>query len=1102
MNSDENKLLFNKLNRFINKYYKNKILKGILLLCTALLLFLIVFSAFEYAVRFNKNIRIILFWIYFIINLSIFIYYLLIPILNLFRIGEIISYEEAAIIIGKFFPEIDDKILNVLQLNQLNKNENSLIEASIIQKTKRLSSFSFRKVVKYSENKNYLKWLSFPILIILIILISGNKHVITESSARIIEYNREFIPKAPFKFEVINENLNVIQYENINVKLKLNGEKIPNNVSIEVNGNLFTMKKKDLQNFEYEIVNIDKDTKLRFYASGFYSRFYKIKVLYRPAILEFTTTLDYPSYTGMINDKFENIGDLTVPEGTKINWDFTLINSDSLFFTFNDLNKKIKIGTMPIQIEKKIKSTCEYSVLTKNNFLISKENKYSISVIKDQYPTIEVDEFIDTISKKIYYTGVINDDYGLNKLIFKYSLTQEDTTLEHERNIKINKLTEEKFYYMLDLDSLKLNPSDKIIYYYEVWDNDNVNGNKCTKSKRSIYEESSIFEIKENITLSDEKIKNSLDHSISLAKEIESDINDLKESLINEKQLGWEEKKKLQNIINKQKELKDQIIENNKNNKENNLNKEKINSSILEKSKELEKIMDKLLDDETKKILQEMEDLLEKMDKKEIKEILDKMEMNNSNLEDDLDRNLELYKELEFEQKLEENINNIDNLIKKQKELKSETENDKSKENQNLYEKQESLQQELNELKNNLDELKEKNNNLENKKELPEINNEQNNANESMDKSKNSLKKNKKKNSIKEQEQVIENLERISEKLKNTQQSNSEMQSVENMETLRQILENLIKLSFEQESLINSISKLPKNSTSITKYIQIQKKISDDSKIIEDSLLALSKRVIQIESIINKEIKSINYNIEKSITLLEERNIRMGTSKQQFVMTSINNLALLLSETLKQMQIEMANNNPGTKQCNKPGSGTKPSLEDIKNMQKKLNEQMKKQNGENGNKGENEKGKNNEGENMILMQLSQQQEKIRKKLLEIRNESENSGNKGEIDQILEKMEETENDILNNMITNETILRQKDILTRLLNAENAQREKEEKEEKRESNEWILDNKNNDVRYLDYINKKRENSELLNSNPINLNPFYKEKVNKYFNRLIEN
>ena len=98
------------------------------------------------------------------------------------------------------------------------------------------------------------------------------------------------------------------------------------------------------------------------------------------------------------------------------------------------------------------------------------------------------------------------------------------------------------------------------------------------------------------------------------------------------------------------------------------------------------------------------------------------------------------------------------------------------------------------------------------------------------------------------------------------------------------------------------------------------------------------------------------------------------------------------------------------------------------------------------------------------------------------------------------MEENETDILNNNITNETILRQEEILTRLLEAENSQREREE-EEKRESIEWNYEVPNNNSNYLDYIQKKKEQEELLKTTPIQLNPFYKTKVNKYFNTISE-
>ena len=149
-------------------------------------------------------------------------------------------------------------------------------------------------------------------------------------------------------------------------------------------------------------------------------------------------------------------------------------------------------------------------------------------------------------------------------------------------------------------------------------------------------------------------------------------------------------------------------------------------------------------------------------------------------------------------------------------------------------------------------------------------------------------------------------------------QCNSES-NIEDMDALRQILENLITLSFEQEKLISETNNIGKNNPKYLTIVQNQKKLSDDSKIIEDSLFALSKRVVEIKSIINKEITSVKINMQKATKELEERNKKKATNRQQYVMTSTNNLALILSEILEQMQKDL---NSASSQCNKPKTVT------------------------------------------------------------------------------------------------------------------------------------------------------------------------------------
>jgi hypothetical protein len=132
------------------------------------------------------------------------------------------------------------------------------------------------------------------------------------------------------------------------------------------------------------------------------------------------------------------------------------------------------------------------------------------------------------------------------------------------------------------------------------------------------------------------------------------------------------------------------------------------------------------------------------------------------------------------------------------------------------------------------------------------------------------------------------------------------------------------------------------------------------------------------------------------------------------------------------------------------------------------------------------------------MELAKNQEQIRKQLMELRDEMGKNGEKGKIDNIINKMEENETDIINNRIIQETINRQEEILSKLLEADDARRE-QDKDQKRESTEWEfqIDYKNSD--FIDYQKQKNSQNEMLKTVPLQLNPFYKKKVKKYFQNM---
>ncbi|HRZ20082.1 MAG TPA: hypothetical protein P5184_00330, partial [Bacteroidales bacterium] len=148
-----------------------------------------------------------------------------------------------------------------------------------------------------------------------------------------------------------------------------------------------------------------------------------------------------------------------------------------------------------------------------------------------------------------------------------------------------------------------------------------------------------------------------------------------------------------------------------------------------------------------------------------------------------------------------------------------------------------------------------------------------------------------------------------------------------------------------------------------------------------------------------------------------------------------------------------------------------------------------------------DQGKGKEGMGMPSMseqlaRLAAQQEALRNQLQQYMDglKEQGIGDDGNMKKMLQDMEQTETDLVNKMITNQTLMRQKEILTRLLESENAERMRE-MEEKRESREGKNQKISNPEEFFKYKGIKDNQTEILKSIPPGLKPFYKRKVNEY-------
>jgi len=1068
------------------KFYLNQLIKSSVWFVMFLISIYITISVLEYFFWFNSLVRTILFSI----SILLFSYFLakniVLPLFKFINADKHLSDEEAAKAIGVYFPEISDKLLNTLQLSALSQETNAFIAASINQKIATFKYFKFDTAINFKVNKKYLQY-AFILLIFTVLGIVFLPAVFSDSAERVLLFQQKFAKPAPFQFQIQNKSLSVFRNEDFTLKVKLTGSAIPENIFIIHGANKIKLLKEG-EVFEHTFISASQNIDFVLEGAGFESIPYQLQVLDRSSLVAFDLEAEYPAYTGKKAEKLENVGSLTVPEGTSLTWKFATTATNSLNINFSDFKKSIsaeKFNDNNFIFKKLVEKSFQYELKLQSESLENKEKiAYSIAAIPDQYPSIDLAQHKDSsLFTQILLAGNIADDYGISKLNLVYKVGKEN---QKSIAIPIKKnQSSQSFFYNWNIENLNLKAGEKLEYFVQVFDNDGFRGPKSAKSQIFELQVPKEKELAKEIAENASKSDNMIDKTLSEAKELQKSIKQLEEKLKGKKQLSWQDKKQFQDLIEKKENLMKQL-ENTKNQANKSLEKmekfdPKVSEEIKQKSDELQKLISELLDEKTKEMLKEMQKMLEeKKQDEQVRQAIEDFKKNEEDLAKDLEKTLERFRQLQFENKLNKNIDDLNKLAQQQKDLAK-----KPKNEENLKQQQE-LNKKFEETKKNLDDLQKTNQDLENKHELGNLDEQKENISQEMQKSEQQLGKNQPSKAQKSQQNAAEKMQEMANQMAKMQQQEAE----ENIADMRKLLENLLHLSFEQESLMKNFKNVNLNDPRYVQLSRAQLKLSTDAKIVEDSLQALAKRVFQIKQFVTKELGLMNDYMQEASDAIKAKKPYEAAGKQQFAMTSMNNLALMLSDVVKQMQMQAAQQKkPGQGSCSKPGGkNPKPSLSQ---MQKSLNEQMQ------------QLGKNGKGGKQMseeLAKMAARQEMIRNALKEMQKGLEEGGKKagGNLGKMAEEMEKTEEDILNNNITQQTIDRQKEILTRLLEVEKSDRE-QDMEEKREAQTANQFNQEIPAELKKYMQQKQKQLELYKTTSPGLTPFYKQEVGDYFKKL---
>lgn len=1115
-----------KLEEFIKKYYTNELIKGAILFFAIGLLYLLITLLVEYFLWLSPMGRRILFWAFVFVELGLFVRFIAFPLAKLFKLQKGINYEEASKIIGNHFPQVSDKLLNVIQLNQ-NQRESELLAASIDQKATELQPVPFKSAVNFKKNAKYLKYAAIPILVFIAFSVLGGMDIFSSSYKRVVQYDTAFEPPAPFSFIIMNEDLNAVENKPFNLKVRTEGTAIPENASINYNGETYYLQQTAPGFFEYTFQQPMESIDFSLKANKVTSREYMLDVVKTPSLLNFEMILDYPSYTGKNDETLKSAGNATIPEGTRVKWNVLTKNTNAVTLKTADTSFSFSAKGENFNFEKGIYNKFDYAITTSNEKLKDYENlAFTLNVVKDQFPEIEVQSKQDsTDSQRVLFLGQISDDYGLTKLRVVY-FPEGDEKQAKLQTLPLNKTNFDQFTYTFP-GNLSLDEGVSYEYYFEVFDNDAIHNYKSSKSGIYSFRKLTKNEL-ENEQLQNQKDAiNGLDKSLEELKDRKQTLEELSRTQKEKKELNYNDKKKLDNFIQRQqkqeemmknfsKEMKEELEKFQPENTEKDPFKLELQKRLNENEERLK---------ENEKLLDELEKVQDKIEKEELTEKLEKLSKQNKNQEKNLEQLLELTKRYYVEKKAEKLAEELFELGEEQEKLAEKPEDENTKESQD------ELNEKFEEYKKEMDDLQKENEGLKKPMDIPKDKPGEKQIDDEQKKATDKLEEKKPTEAGKNQKKAGQKMKEMSKSMQMQMQS-GDMESIEeDVKMLRQIVDNLVVFSFQQEDLMEIFKKIEYGNPIFGKKLNIQNDLKTNFEHIDDSIFALSLRQPLIGSEINTSLTEIQYNIDKSLERLAQNEARQGVGNQQYTVTGANDLSVLLSDILgnMQMQMQMSMGSGSGKGKPSPGSGGGGfQLPDIIQKQDgladKMKEGMKKgkegkkgegegkgkgegegsgdgngQNGENGRDGQkgnkkdgNKGGNDSEDVNGEIFEIYKQQQELRNQLQDRLSKEGLKGNGGNL---LKKMEGIEQQLLDKGFNQNTLQQMLNLKYELLKLDKAELEQGQ-ESRRESKTNKRDFQNNTRLSSDDIKKYFNTTEILNREALPLRQDYKNKVQEYF------
>ena len=606
----------------------------------------------------------------------------------------------------------------------------------------------------------------------------------------------------------------------------------------------------------------------------------------------------------------------------------------------------------------------------------------------------------------------------------------------------------------------------------------------------------SIFEYNTEVNAN---VNTAMNEAEKLAKDIVAGVKDLQKKMLDNSVDNWEKQQLSKDIVEKKNKLDKLLTEvREQNQKKSSLNNNftKQDSVLQMKQQKIQDLLDKIMDDEMKKLMEEFSKLSEEFSKEKFQNIDEKMKLGFDQLSEELDRNIELLKRYQVEEQ--------HNMLSQQLEQLKEQQNrfdDRAGDTSadSLRKEAEDIQEKLENIKDNYNKLQEENKQLSQPFDLKPMEDKFTPLSEDLQKQKENASEGKKEEKL--SEEIKKEMDRLSEEVKKQQQENFMQMSLPKKD-IELIIQNILLISFSQEDLLHQFREVPAQSARYNELGRLQDMKKLEYKIVKDSLSAIARTNLMLASILNDKFYDIEIKFGLLPDYIQNNKRKELLAEQQYIISYLNDMALVLSEALQKDKSEEgeaggngeSDNSGGTRK--KGGKGDKnEGYGNLKKFQNGLKRQMEDL------LSQMKKGEKGKPLQQGISKIIRENELFRQSLNEFMS-GEGTFSEQEkrlLNEINKLLDDNIRDIANYSVTNQLIQRNNLIFNKLLMSEKASREREEYEEKRKS---VTADETKFERPELYFKSDKKRSLMktdLQKSGVKLSPYFKNLYNNYYIKL---